>query len=93
MKFHEPYKPCLRRNYILGIASVGMGAAAVCLWIFRERLNIDTGTLFIISGAAVFSLTLTAVQYMKKRENFRKSQELSDNQQDIGKDQGNNIFF
>lgn len=70
-----------------------MGAAAVCLWIFRERLNIDTGTLFIISGAAVFSLTLTAVQYMKKRENFRKSQELSDNQQDIGKDQGNNIFF
>ena len=93
MKFHEPYKPKLRKNYILGLSAGGFAAAAAALWFLRERLEIDVGTLFIISGAAVFSITLTAWEYSRKKENFQKSQELSEKQQDIGKDMGNGIFF
>lgn len=93
MKFHEPYKPKLRKNYILAVSSGGLAAAAVCLWIFRERLSVDTGTLFIISGAAVFSVTLSLWQYRKKKENYARSKELSEKQKDIGSDMSNNIFF
>lgn len=93
MKLHEPYEPKLRKNYMQGIASAALTAAAAALWLFRGHFSVNTGTLLIISGAAVFSVTLTLWQFERKKENYRKAKELTEKQKDIGKDQGNEIFF
>ncbi len=93
MKLHEPYEPKLRKNYMLAAASAVFAAAAAALWYFHDKLSLNTGTLCIITGAALFSVIFTFVNYKRKKENFLKARELSEKQDDIGKDKGNEIFF
>ncbi|MDE6593298.1 MAG: hypothetical protein K2K57_09590 [Oscillospiraceae bacterium] len=93
MKLHEPYEPKLRKNYMLAAAAAVFAAAAATLWFFHDKLSLNTGTLFIISGTAIFSVILTFINYKRKKENFLKAKELSEKQNDIGKDKGNEIFF
>ena len=93
MKLHEPYEPKLRKNYMLAAAAAVLAAAAAALWYLHEKLSLNTGTLCIITGAAMFSVILTFINYRRKKENFLKARELSEKQDDIGKDKGNSIFF
>lgn len=93
MKLHEPFKPRLRKNYMLAVAAAVFAAAAAALWYFHDKLSLNTGTLCIITGAALFSVIFTFVNYKRKKENFLKARELSEKQDDIGKDKGNEIFF
>ena len=93
MKLHEPYEPKLRKNYMLAASAAVFTAAAAALWFFHEKLSLNVGTLCIITGAALFSMIFTFVNYKRKRENFLKAKELKEKQEDIGKDKGNEIFF
>lgn len=76
-KIHPVFEPTLRKN-IWGAAASGMFClSTVGLWIFRKQLYIGTGELLIITAAAVLLITLGIYNYLRKRENYLKSKELS----------------
>ncbi|MBQ8569676.1 MAG: hypothetical protein IJ446_10715 [Oscillospiraceae bacterium] len=80
------YKPKLQKRYTQRIASWLLVAAALCLWIFRERLGLEISELCLISGAAVFNLTLQIVNMQRAKENYLRAVELKERRDKLSVD-------
>ncbi len=94
MSIHKEYEPKLRKNYFLGAASGLFTVAAAALWIFRERLMLDTRFLIMLSGIALLMILMTIVGYRRKKECYLRAEELKRRQEEMNTDfSDSGIFF
>lgn len=95
MKTHKQFEPKLRKNYLLGAAAVIFIIAVIVMWKYMNELSLTIPDMLIFTGLALFTALAAISQYMKKRENYKKAEELTKLQKDVGTGNYNDssIFF
>jgi hypothetical protein len=82
----EPYKSGNRQPRILRFATALLVAAVIFAWIFRDRIGIDTGSLFILTGIVGLVLVLSSQNRRKRLELDASDDHLERNREMIGTD-------
>ncbi len=93
MSQRKRFEPKLRSNVTLSAAAVLYPAAVAALWIFRNKVGLETADLLIITATAIPVILLTVSGRKKQRRLYEQSCELMERQEEIGTESPNDFFY
>ncbi|MGN0665308.1 MAG: hypothetical protein ACI4KF_02145 [Huintestinicola sp.] len=95
MKKHKPFEPSKRGNLMLSVTTYLFAAGAAGMWILKREIDLDTPTVFMVSGIALFMIIMNISGKVNAKMNYQYAKELKEKHEAISIEayKKNDIFF
>lgn len=87
------YKPTRRKNRLLNFLSLFVCVAVVVMWVNSDNFGLDFGTMLIYTGLGLMVLSGMLLTRGREKQLKIEDEYLDKLREQIGKDDGNSIFF
>ena len=90
---HNRYKPSRPKNRLLNLLSLFVCVSVVVMWINSDNVGLDFGTMLIYTGLGLMVLSGMLLPCGREKQLKLEDEYLDKLREQIGKDDGNSIFF
>ena len=90
---HNRYKPLRPKNRLLNLLSLFVCVSVVVMWVNSDNFGLDFGTMLIYTGLGLMVLSGMLLTRGREKQLKIEDEYLDKLREQIGKDDGNSIFF
>lgn len=87
------FKPTRRKNRLLNLLSLFVCVSVVVMWVNSDSFGFDFGTMLIYTGLGLMVLSGMLLTRGREKQLKIEDEYLEKLREQIGKDDGNSIFF